>query len=63
MEPVLYPAKNKEIYDSVTIVSYLILRKTSARSRQVGHSYMGHIWIALWVSGSSESTDVTHFQH
>ena len=23
---------------------------------------MGHIWIALWVSGSSGSTSVTHFQ-
>ena len=25
-------------------------------------SYVGHIWIALWVSGSSGSTGVTHFQ-
>ena len=25
-------------------------------------SYVGHIRIALWVSGSSGSTGVTHFQ-
>ena len=25
-------------------------------------SYVGHIWIVLWVSGSNGSTGVTHFQ-
>ena len=37
MGPVLYPAKNEEIYG---IVWYLIFYKTSARGSQVGH-----IWV------------------
>ena len=37
-------------------------KKTSTCGSQVGHNYVSHIWIVLWVHGSNESTGVTHFQ-
>ena len=60
MGPVLYP---KEIYG---IVLYLIFSMsfyiTFKKKTLACGSYVGHIRIALWVSGSSGSTGVTHFQ-
>ena len=58
---VLYPAKNEEIYGIVPYqkfschVTLLFMWVTSG-------SYVGHIRIVLWVSGSNGSTGVTHFQ-
>ena len=37
-------------------------KKTSTCGSQVGHAHVGHIRIALLVSGSNGSTGVTHFQ-
>ena len=60
----MYPAKAKEIYSNASLFhvrtseffmsSYItFIKKTSACG-----SYVGHIQIAAWVSGS---TSVTHF--
>ena len=38
---------------------HVILKR---KLRHVGHSYVGHIRITLWVSGSNGSTGVTHCQ-
>ena len=63
MGPLLY---SEEVYG---IVSYLIFSvpfyitfKRNFSMWVTRGSYVDHIWITLWVSGSSESTSVTHFQ-
>ena len=61
-QPVLYPAKNEEIYGIVPYqkischVTLLLKRKPSARGSQVGH-----IWVTSRLfSGSNGSTGATH---
>ena len=44
---------------SSIIATATFKKKTSTCGSQVGHNYVGHIRIVLWVSGS---TGVTHFQ-
>ena len=39
-------------------VSYITFKKKTSTCG----SYVGHIWIVLWISGSNWSTGVTHFQ-
>ena len=64
-QPVLYPAKNEEIYGIVPYqkischVTLLFKKKTFSTWVSSG-SYMGHIQIVLWVSGSNGSTGATH---
>ena len=61
--PVLYPAKNEETHG---IVSYLIFPyhfTLSLKRKYLGHAQEGHMWVTSGLlSGSSESTGVTHFQ-
>ena len=67
---VLYPAKNEEIYGTVHVlyqkfschVTLATFKKENFKMCVTSGSYVGHIWIVLWVSGSNSSTGVTHFQ-
>ena len=62
--PVLYPAKNEEIYRIVPYQKFSC-HVTLLLNRNLRGSQVGHIWIVLWVSGSSGSsgsTGATHFQ-
>ena len=65
--PVLYPAKNEEIY-GINIAPYqnffmsCYLTFKNFNMWVTSGSYVGHIRIVLWVSGSNGSTGVTHFQ-
>ena len=61
----MYPATNEEIYGIVPCVYkmfYVKLQKESFNMWVTSGSFVGHIQIVLWVSGSNESTGVTHFQ-
>ena len=60
MGPVLYSAKNQEVYDIVPYLNFyhVILHYFKRKTSEFG-SCVGHIQIALWVNRSSESTSVT----
>ena len=66
---VLHCTKNEEIYGIVPYkiffmscyISYSVLKENFNMWVTSG-SYVGHIQIVLWVSGSNGSTGVTHFQ-
>ena len=51
---VLFHIKNFHVMH----VSYITFKKKTSTCG----SYVGHIWIVLWISGSNGSTGVTHFQ-
>ena len=62
---VLYSAKYEEIYGIVSYQKFsdhatLLYKKI--KMWVTSGSYVGHIWIVLWVSGSNGLTGVTHFQ-
>ena len=64
---VLYSAKNEEMYGIVPYQKifrscYITFKKENFNMWVTSGSYVGHIRIVLWVSGSSGSTGVTHFQ-
>ena len=63
----MYPAKNEEIYGIVPYQNFschvtLATLKKNFNMWVTSGSYVGHIRIVLWVSGSNGSTGVTHFQ-
>ena len=59
--------EQRNLYHLCFILHFALICITFALLKHVGHKYMGHgyvgnIQIALWVSSSSGSTGVTHFQ-
>ena len=64
----VYPAKNEEIYGIAPYQKFFMscyisyFKKENFSMWVTSGSYVGHIQIVLWVSGSNGSTGVTHFQ-
>ena len=52
------PAKNDEVYDIIyqnILFHFALLLKENFSMWVTSGSYVCHIWIVLWVSGSSEN--------
>lgn len=62
------PTKNGEFCCITTVntetmqVIFALLKKETFSMWDSGEWHLGHIWVVLWISGSNESTCVSHLQ-